>query len=353
MFVLFENTKVDWLGKRKIFTYFSVALLLAGLGSVVFRELLPGGTSAFNLGVDFIGGTVFKVEFQDPPSSDDLRAALSAVGLGEAGVQQTTDRNNLFLVRLPLETGAEGEGAAFSHIDTARGEVDRAIDSFGENNGTIAGVDSVGPIAGVELRNRAVTATLLGLAGMCLFIWYRYDFVYGVAAIVEVFFNVLTTLGLFSIFQWEIDTTIIAALLTLVGFTVNDAVVIFDRVRENLQKHPGISIFDLTNLAINQTLSRTVITAGLVFLAVLGLVLFGGASLRSFSLAMTMGIVLGTYSTIAVACPVKIWLEQLFGAKRLVARIEVEKQGPLASSARRSVSRPGTGSVLADRRKRT
>jgi len=314
-------------------------LLLAGLGSVVIRELAPGGTNGFNLGVDFIGGTVVNVEFQQPPEADAIRSAFTSVGISDAGVQ-STDKANQFLIRLPLLQNAENNEAGLSPIDAGRAEMKQALATFGENNAVIKGVDSVGPVAGIELRNRAVAATLLGLVGMCLFIWFRYDLVYGVAAIIEVFFNILTTLGLFSIFQWEINTTIIAALLTLVGFTVNDAVVIFDRVRENHQLRPGDPVYKLTNDAVDQTLSRTVITAGTVFLAVLGLVLLGGEALRSFSLAMLFGILFGTYSTIAVACPVKVWLEQRIGAGRMGKQtVAVTEKTKLASAARRAVAR--------------
>jgi preprotein translocase subunit SecF len=199
----------------------------------------------------------------------------------------------------------------------------------------------------VQLRNQAVIATLLAFVGMILFIWYRYDLVYGISAIIEIFFNVLATLGLFSIFQWEINVTVIAALLTLVGFTVNDAVVIFDRVRENVQRNPDDSTYKRTNDAINQTLSRTVITAGTVFLAVLGLVLFGGPTLRSFSLAMMFGILFGTYSTIAVACPVKVWLEHRFGVTKFNTPTESGTPA-LASAARRDTG--GALGALRDRR---
>src|SRR6185436_17006518 len=180
-----------------------------------------------------------------------------------------------------------------------RSIVKRALDTFGrEADGDstldtapdaaykIVGTDSVGAIAGSQLRNQAVTATLLGLVGILLFIAFRYDWTYAAGAVIAVFHDVLITLAFFSIFQWEISLTVLAALLTLVGFSVNDSIVIFDRIRENLTLHRGESLYKLTNQSINQTMSRTIVTNGLVFLSVLALVLFGGEVLRGFSLAL-------------------------------------------------------------------
>jgi preprotein translocase subunit SecF len=148
-----------------------------------------------------------------------------------------------------------------------------------------------------------VTATLFGLIGILLFIAFRYDWTYAAGAVIAVFHDVLMVLAFFSIFQWEINLTVIAAILTIVGFSVNDSIVIFDRVRENLVVNRTDSLFKITNDSINQTLSRTIITAGLVLLSVLALVLFGGEVLKSFSLALLVGVTLGTYSTIAIASP--------------------------------------------------
>jgi preprotein translocase subunit SecF len=311
MIQLFHRIDVDWLGKRRIFVVFSVGLLWAGLLSIGLRELTPGGTNAFNLGVDFKGGTVLTVRFRRPPEADQIRNALASSGISDAGVQNVTDKPDFFLIRLSKQWDSGGSGGPESakEIDTERARTLQALATFGEGNAEIIGREAVGPIASSDLRDRAVAVTLLALVGMGVYIWYRFELSYGIASAVEVIFNVLTTLGMFSIFQWEINMTVIAAFLTLVGFTMNDAVVIFDRMRENRRLHRHNSVYKLTNDAINQTLSRTVITAGLVFLTVLALVLFGGETLRSFSLAMMFGIIFGTYSTIAVACPLKVWLE--------------------------------------------
>jgi len=198
----------------------------------------------------------------------------------------------------------------------------------------IEGTDAVGQVASKQLRTQAIAVTVAALIGMLLFIAFRFEWTYGAAAVVAVFHTVLVTLGLFSIFQIEINLTVIAALLTLVGFDVNDSIVIFDRIRENRKLYRRMSLYDVTNLSINQTLSRTVITSGLVFLSVVSLVLLGGETLRPFSLALLMGIVFGTYDTIAVAGPLMVWWERrVEAANRAVA---AKQRGTGALSTRNS-----------------
>jgi preprotein translocase subunit SecF len=179
----------------------------------------------------------------------------------------------------------------------------------------VIAADVVGPQVGEELRNRAIYVTLAALAGMLVYIAFRFQWIYGVAAVIAVFHDVLVTLGFFSLFHWEISLTVIAALLTLVGYSMNDTIVIFDRIRENLRLRRRDTLVQITNDAINQTLSRTVITSGLTFLSVVAIVLFGGDVLRSFALALTIGILAGTYSTIGIASPIMLWWEYLTGGK--------------------------------------
>ncbi|MDT7604626.1 MAG: preprotein translocase subunit SecF, partial [Acidobacteriota bacterium] len=194
----------------------------------------------------------------------------------------------------------------------------------------IVGTDAVGAVAGAALRNQAVAVTLLALVGILVFIALRFEWTYGAAAVIAVFHDVLVTLGMFSIFYWEINLTVIAALLTLVGFSVNDTIVTFDRIRENLRLHRRESLYKITNDSINQTLSRTVITSGLVFLSVVAMVLFGGEVLRPFSLALVIGIVFGTYSSIAIASPIMVWWQQ-----------RLERQTPRPATAKESRAAQG------------
>lgn len=371
MFEIFRNINVDWMGIRKPLIAVSILILLAGLISAIGRQASPGGTNAFNLGVDFQGGTVITAKFKQKPSEDDIRGALQNQGVADAVIQSSLDKQDEVLIKVPLFEGAEGTqgappaanpaadqaangnetAAQNTQVNIGRDVVKRALDTFGkEAEGSqslqedanaaykIVGTDSVGPVAGEQLRNQAVIATLLGMVGILLFIAFRYDWTYAAGAVIAVLHDVLITLAFFSVFQWEVSLTVLAALLTLVGFSVNDSIVIFDRIRENLTLHRGESLYKLTNDSINQTMSRTIVTNGLVFLTVLALVIFGGEVLRGFSLALFVGSITGTYSTIAIASPIAIWWQDKLGAAKVKA-VEVKQGEKMASASRRSVSR--------------
>lgn len=362
----FHNVQIDWLGKRRAFITFSILIMLLGLVSTIGRQYAPGGTDAFNLGVDFQGGTVVVAKFKgEKPTDDDIRTALHNAGVSDPVIQASTDKTDEVLIKIPLvEKAAEADPAApaandpenagllTAQVEAGRKTVKRALDTFGreaEGEETleaspdsvykIVGTDSVGAIAGSKLRNQAVTATLFGLVGILLFIAFRYDWTYAAGAVIAVFHDVLMVLAFFSVFQWEINLTVIAAILTIVGFSVNDSIVIFDRVRENLSLNRTDSLFKITNDSINQTLSRTIITAGLVFLAVLALVMFGGDVLRSFSLALFVGVIFGTYSTVAIASPIAIWWQNKLGEAEVKDVLVPQTGKKLASSSRRSVTR--------------
>jgi preprotein translocase SecF subunit len=186
---------------------------------------------------------------------------------------------------------------------------------FTEGSFAVISADVVGAVVGKDLRNRAIYVTLAALAGMLVYIAFRFEWIYGVAAVLAVFHDIMITLGIFALFQWEISLTVIAALLTLVGYSMNDTIVIFDRIRENVRLRRRDSLAQIANDSINQTLSRTVITAGLTFTSVVAIVLFGGEVLRGFALALTIGIIIGTYSSIAVASPMMLWWEYITSGK--------------------------------------
>lgn len=354
MFRLLPNINVDWMGLRKPLIAISIVVLLAGLISAIGRQLTPGGTEAFNLGVDFQGGTVITAKFKQKPAVDEVRSALNEAGVSEPIIQDSLDKLDEVLIKIPLIEGVTEEDTA-NQVSVGRQTVKQALDKFGQEaqpalnlqddpNAAykIVGTDSVGPVAGEQLRNQAVIATLLGMVGILLFIAFRYDWTYAAGAVVAVFHDVLVTLAFFTMFQWEISLTVLAAMLTLVGFSVNDSIVIFDRIRENLTLHRGESLYKLTNDSINQTMSRTIVTNGLVFLSVLALVLFGGEVLRGFSLALFVGSIAGTYSTIAIASPIAIWWQSKIGAtemKSASAAPPAAKGEKLASASRRSVTR--------------
>ncbi len=375
MFQFFTHINVDWMGWRKPLVFVSISILLAGLISAVSRQAAEGGTDAFNLGVDFQGGTLVTAKFKQKPSTDDIRTALNNAGINAPIIQDSTDKQDEVLIKIPLlegiETGTavpqanpaeadanntavtEGQTDALANTQVTLGRaiVKQALDTFGKEAETpdlqgdetaayrIVGTESVDPIAGAQLRNQAVIATLLGMVGILLFIAFRYDWTYAAGAVIAVFHDVLITLAFFSVFQWEVSLTVLAALLTLVGFSVNDSIVIFDRIRENLTLHRGESLYKLTNDAINQTMSRTIVTNGLVFLSVAALVLFGGEVLRGFSLALFVGSITGTYSTIAIASPIAIWWQSKIGAAQVKEVLVPQTDKKMASAARKSVTR--------------
>ena len=332
MIQVFKDVRIDWLANRRWFIGVSILLMLAGLGSAVFRQFTHH--QAFNLGVDFKGGTVVTVKFKQRPADEAIRAALVKQGVRDA-IVQLTDKPDTVLIKLPLE----GEGTeSQTQVDAGRTEVRNALNAFGpeaqptlelgaDPNAAykIIATDAVGAVAGAQLRNKAIAVTLAALVGILIYIAFRFEWTYGAAAVIAVFHDVLVTLGFFSLFQWEVSLTVIAALLTLVGFSVNDTIVVFDRIRENRKLHRRDSLYKITNDSINQTLSRTVITSGLVFLSVLAMVLFGGEVLRGFSLALLIGITFGTYSSVAIASPIMVWWEQRIEAANRAAAVNFSR----------------------------
>jgi preprotein translocase subunit SecF len=336
---IFHNTNFDWLANRRIFIIISILLMLAGMASAIFRY--SRHQAPFNLGVDFKGGTLITAKFKQRPSAEAIRTTLQQAGLHDAIIQPVGDKPDEMLIKLP-RLGSEETAQDQAQVDVGRTKVADSLKTFGaqvepdqdfpaEGNAfKIVGTDAVGAVAAAALINQAVAVTLLALIGILVFISLRFEWTYGAAAVIAVFHDVLVTLGMFSIFQWEINLTVIAALLTLVGFSVNDTIVTFDRVRENLRLHRRESLYKITNDSINQTLSRTIITSGLVFLSVVAMVLFGGEVLRPFSLALVIGIVFGTYSSIAIASPIMVWWQQ-----------RLERQTPRPAQAKESRALPG------------
>jgi preprotein translocase subunit SecF len=325
-----------------------VLLMLAGLASAIFRQATGG--QAFNLGVDFKGGTVVTAKFKQKPSDEAIRSALVSKGVRDAVVQPVTDKPDTVLIKVPLEgEGQDGRVKVREALNTFGGEAPASTELEADQNAVykIIGTDAVGAIAGAQLRNKAIAVTLAALVGILVYIAFRFEWTYGAAAVIAVFHDVLVTLGFFSIFQFEVSLTVIAALLTLVGFSVNDTIVVFDRIRENRKLHRRDSLYKITNDAINQTLSRTVITSGLVFLSVLAMVLFGGEVLRGFSLALLIGIVFGTYSSVAIASPIMVWWEQRIEAANRQAALAFNQpvkggvRTPAKASAKASNRRAG------------
>src|ERR1051325_5557909 len=234
MFQILHAITIDWMGRRRAFIGASVLLMLLGLGSAVVRQAT--GRQAFNLGVDFKGGTVVTARFKQRPTDDQIREALVQKGINDAVVQPVTDRTDTVLIKVPLEgEGQDGRVRVREALNTFGKEAEGTTELEADPNTSykIVGTDAVGAIAGAQLRNKAIAVTLAALAGILIYIAVRFEWTYGAAAVIAVFHDVLVTLGFFSIFQLEVSLTVIAALLTLVGFSVNDTIVVFDRIGEN------------------------------------------------------------------------------------------------------------------------
>jgi len=289
---------VDWLGKKWYFLGFSLLFSIAGLISMAMHWSKIG--SPVPLGVDFRGGTQVQVKFQNAPDTNQIRQATEAAGIKDASIRSYGSAGtNEMLISLPEQQDE-------SSLDVGRARIVDALQAHYNNPFTVRNVQVVGPTVGKQLERQATLATLYSLLGMLIYLWFRFQLIYGVAAVVACFHDTLITVGFFSLTNQEISLTVIAAILTLVGYSMNDTIVVFDRIRENLRLSRREPLPDLVNRSINQTLSRTVLTSGLTFLTVLSLYIYGGPVLRGFSFALVVGILIGTYSSIAIAAPMLV-----------------------------------------------
>jgi preprotein translocase subunit SecF len=299
---LFHGVNVDWLGKKWYFLSFSLIFSVAGVISMCMHFAQIG--SPVPLGVDFRGGTQVQLQFNQAPDTNRIRQAMDAAGIKDARIQSYDEaKNNEALISLPEQRDE-------TSLDAGRQEIVDALHTHYNNSFTVRNVQVVGPTVGKQLEKQAVLATLYSMLGMLVYLWFRFQLIYGVAAVVACFHDTLITVGAFALTNQEISLTVIAAILTLVGYSMNDTIVVFDRIRENLRLSRREALPDVVNRSINQTLSRTVLTSGLTFLTVLSLYIFGGQVLRGFSFALVVGILIGTYSSIAVAAPMLVaWQE--------------------------------------------
>jgi preprotein translocase subunit SecF len=290
---ILKNPNFDFLGKTRYFVAASLLLILAGVGYIAKYGL--------HYGVEFSGGIQLILKFQNPPQVDRIRDAVSKQAPGAVIQTYGDSSKNQVLIRLAGALQGEVENAGQPVLDALKS-------SYAENPVVESSSEVVGPIVGAELRRKAIQLTVLGLLFQFVYIWFRFKgAVWGAAATVAVFHDVLVTLAFLAFFKYEITLNVIAALLTLVGYSVNDTIVIFDRARENLRHRRKDTLRAILNDSLNQTLTRTLISNGTTFLAVLGLYLFGGEVLRGFGFAMVIGILVGTYSTIYIASPFVIW----------------------------------------------
>jgi preprotein translocase subunit SecF len=304
---IIKNPQIDFLSKAKYFVALSALLIGAGIFWIASGHL--------RYGVEFSGGTQIIAQFKDAPDVDKIRDAVAKVSPGSVIQTYGDPKANKVLVRISQE-------ASESDLDAPERAVRQALaDSYAENPVVESSSEIVGPVVGAELRQKAVLLTVLGLLFQLIYIAWRFKGgIWGTGATIAAFHDVLVCLAFLAFFNFEITLNVIAALLTLVGYSVNDTIVIFDRVRENLLHRRKEPMAKLLNDSLNQTLTRTLISNGTTFLAVLGLFLFGGEVLRGFGFAMVVGIVVGTYSTLFIAVPMVDWWYSRGGGSGKVVR---------------------------------
>jgi preprotein translocase subunit SecF len=402
---LFKRTNFDFLGNKWPLIGASLVLTVAGLTSMAMK----GGPS---YGIDFKGGALLYLRFNQEPPVQKIRSALESKVQGEISVQQITGKQEVLVgteIRDEKELNANRQiiedtlratfGAADGKLDLNNSasqqladrlrepllqagvplseqelqDVTKSIENFRASKGgllksidelsgvpgvkpqilqalkqqcslgpfTVLSADVVGPKIGKDLQRQAILATLYALGGMLVYIAFRFEWIYGVAAVIAVFHDTIITIGLFSIFNKEISLTVVAALLTLVGYSMNDTIVVFDRIRENLKLMRRESLENLINISVNQTLSRTVLTSGLTLLTALSLFLFGGQVLNGFSFALVVGIIVGTYSSIFIASPILVFWQNFLdsrGAKPApAAPVKEVPRAPRAAGTRKAV----------------
>jgi len=275
------------------------------------------------------GGTEGKVDFNNATAKivEDHLLVADPLGLAAKGMDVSTSTYQKLaaaLIKFRDDPPRSGLVADFQQLSAVPGVNPAVIDAlqkdFYLSGFAVRNTEVVGPKVGSDLRREAVYVTLAGLAAMLVYIWFRFELIYGVSAVIAVFHDVLITIGLFSLFGKEITLSVIAALLTLVGYSMNDTIVTFDRVRENVRMNKRENFVDLVNRSINQTLSRTILTSGLTFLAVLALYLFGGDVIHGFAFAMVVGVLIGTYSSIAIASPILVYWQTRRGKGRVTEK---------------------------------
>jgi preprotein translocase subunit SecF len=272
---------------------FAFSLFLALLTAFLFLS------EGLNYGIDFVGGTVIEVRsLKGPADLAAMRARLDALPISQPSLQGFGPPTDV-MIRVPRQPG--GDAAQMKAVTLVR-------QALG-NNVEYRSVEVVGPSVGSELIRAGVIATVLALLAIAVYVWFRFEWQFGVGAMVSTLHDVITTVGLFALLRLEFNLTTLAAILTVAGYSVNDTVVIYDRVREAMRKYRTMPFRDLINLALNETLSRTILTVSTVALAVLALLIFGGPVLRGFSIAMLWGVVIGTYSSLFIAAPVLYYIQ--------------------------------------------
>jgi preprotein translocase subunit SecF len=291
---LFKNSNIDFVSKRKFARFISIAFIFIGISSLVTK----GGPS---LSIDFTGGTIAQLQFEDEVNVSELRSTLASSEVGKAEI---------------ITFGAANEILLKTQYSGSNTELQSNLKSAIDKEFSIRRIESVGPKIGKELQSDAMSAILVSLLLILIYISFRFDRFYAYGSVVALVHDVLITLGIFSLMNIEIDLTIVAAFLTIVGYSLNDTIVVFDRIRENVVKHARETLETIVNLSLNSTLGRTIVTSFTTFAVVSVLYLFGGEVIKSFAFALIVGVIVGTYSSIYVASPVMMYFEEKNKAKQ-------------------------------------
>jgi preprotein translocase subunit SecF len=307
MQIIKHDINIDFVGKRKLALIVSAVMILTGLASLVVN----GGP---NYGIDFVGGTLVQVKFAENTDAARIKDGLGSLELGSVVVQRFGDDPNEFLIRVQ----ESGEGKDLS------GLISGSLESvYGEGKVDIRRVEMVGPQVGKDLRQKGLLSISYAMIGILVYIAWRFELRYAIGAIIALLHDVLITLGAFSITGREIDLPIIAAFLAIIGYSLNDTIIVYDRIRENYGKHQKLGFGEVVNRSINETLSRTILTSGTTLLVVLALFIFGGGVIHNFAFAMLVGILVGTYSSIFVASPLLIlWQDMRSGGQKKTTTVQ-------------------------------
>jgi preprotein translocase subunit SecF len=307
MQIIKHDINIDFVGKRKLALIVSAVMILIGLVSLVVN----GGP---NYGIDFVGGTLVQVKFTENTDAAKIKDALASLDLGSVVVQRFGDDPNEFLIRVQ----ESGEGKDLS------GLISGSLESvYGEGKVDIRRVEMVGPQVGKDLRQKGLLSITYAMIGILIYIAWRFELRFAIGAIIALLHDVLITLGAFSVTGREIDLPIIAAFLAIIGYSLNDTIIVYDRIRENYGKHQKLGFGVVVNRSINETLSRTILTSGTTLLVVLALFIFGGGVIHNFAFAMLVGILVGTYSSIFVASPLLIfWQDMRTGGQKKSTPVE-------------------------------
>jgi preprotein translocase subunit SecF len=301
------GTNIDFMRFRKVAAFSSLCLAVASI--ILFSTL------GLNYGIDFRGGIMMEIRTEQPADMAALRTNLSGLGLGEVELQEFGVDTDV-LIRIERQKG--DEKAQIKAVEIIKGVLGNKVD--------YRRVEFVGPKVGAELIEAGVMAVLAAMAAMLIYIWFRFEWQFGVGAVIALVHDVVLTIGIFALLGLEFNLSIVAAILAIAGYSINDTVVVYDRVRENLRKYKTMDLYALLNMSINNTLSRTLLTSVTTLLAVLALFFFGGEVIKGFSFAMIWGVLVGTYSSIFIAVPLLVYMKLNRGGL-IVGNLDDEEQG--------------------------